>query len=41
VHQLWAIWFIVRRWVGDSDMPGALVVDEMGLGKTFTSVAQQ
>jgi hypothetical protein len=29
----------VRRWVWDTDMPGALVVDEMGLGKTFTSVA--
>ena len=39
-HQLWAIWFIIRRWVWDADMPGALVVDEMGLGKTFTSVAE-
>jgi SNF2 family DNA or RNA helicase len=29
----------VRRWVWDTDMPGALVADEMGLGKTFTSVA--
>jgi hypothetical protein len=38
-HQVWAIWFIVRRWVWDTDMPGALVADEMGLGKTFTSVA--
>jgi hypothetical protein len=38
-HQLWAIWFIVRRWVWDANMPGALVADEMGLGKTFTSVA--
>ena len=38
-HQIWAIWFIVRRWVWDTDMPGALVPDEMGLGKTFTSVA--
>ena len=38
-HQVWAIWFIVRRWVWDSDMPGALVADEMGLGKTFTLVA--
>jgi len=38
-HQVWAIWFIVRRWVWDVDMPGALVADEMGLGKTFTSVA--
>jgi SNF2 family DNA or RNA helicase len=39
VHQVWANWFIVRRWVWDADMPGALVADEMGLGKTFTSVA--
>jgi len=38
-HQVWAIWFIVRRWVWDSYMPGALVVDDMGLGKTFTLVA--
>jgi len=38
-HQVWAIWFIVWRWVWNADMPGAQVVDEMGLGKTFTSVA--
>ena len=38
-HQVWTIWFIVGRWISESDMPGALVVDEMGLGKTFTSVA--
>jgi len=38
-HQVWAIWFIVRRWVCDADIPGALVADEMGLGKTFTLVA--
>jgi hypothetical protein len=38
-HQVWAIWFIVRRWVWDTDMPGALVADEMGLGKTFTLIA--
>jgi len=31
--------FIVRRWVRDADIPGALVADEVGLGKTFTSVA--
>ena len=37
-HQVSAIWFFVRRWVWDSDMPGVLVVDEMGLGRTFTSV---
>ena len=38
-HQVWAIWFIVRRWVWDADMPGALVGDEIYLGKTFNSVA--
>jgi len=38
-HQVWAIWFIVRRWVWVSDMPGALVANEMGVGKTFTSIA--
>jgi len=38
-HQVWAIWFIVRRWVWDTDMPEALVADGMGLGKTFTLVA--
>jgi len=38
-HQVWAIWFIVRRWVWDTYKPRALVADEMGLGKTFTSVA--
>ena len=39
VHQVWAIWFMVRRWVWDSDMPGALVADKMGLGNTISSVA--
>jgi hypothetical protein len=39
VHQVWAILFIVWRWVWDADMPGALVADKMGLGKTFTLVA--
>jgi len=38
-RQVWAIFLIVRRWVWDADMPGALVADEMGLGKTFTLVA--
>jgi len=38
-NQVWAIWFIVRKCVWDSDMPGGLVADEMGLAKTFTSVA--
>jgi len=37
--QVWAIWFIVRSWVWDADMPEALVSDEMGLRKTFTLVA--
>ena len=37
-HQVWAIWFIMRRWDWYTDMPGALVADEMGLVKTFTSV---
>jgi len=37
--QVWAIWFIMRRWVWDADMPGAPVVDEMGVAYTFTSVA--
>jgi len=39
VHQVLAIWFIVRRSVWDSDMPGVLLSDTIGLGKTFTSVA--
>jgi len=39
VHQVWAVWFIVRRWVWDSEMPGALVADEMDIGKMFTSIA--
>jgi len=38
-HQVWAIWFIVRRWFWDADMPEAPVADEMGVGKTFTLVA--
>jgi hypothetical protein len=39
VHQVWAIWFIVRRWVLDASIPAALVADEMGVRMTFTSVA--
>jgi len=39
MHQVWAIWFIMRRWVWDADMPGASVADEMGLWMTFISVA--
>ena len=38
-HQIWAIWFIVRCWVFDVDLPGVLLADEMGLGKTFTVLA--
>ena len=38
-HQIWAIWFIVRRWVFDVDLPGVLLADEMGLGKTFRVLA--
>ena len=38
-HQIWVIWFIVRRWVFNVDLPGVLLVDEMGLGKTFTVLA--
>jgi len=34
-HQVWAIWFLVRKWVCDVDMPGLQVADEMGLDKTF------
>jgi hypothetical protein len=38
-HQVWAIWFIVRRWIWYADMLRALVADEMGLGKTFSLVS--
>jgi len=38
-HQVWAIWYIVKRWVRDSDMPGVLVADEMSLRKIVTLVA--
>jgi hypothetical protein len=38
-NNVWAIWFIVRRWIWNADMPGVLVADEMGLRKTFTSAA--
>jgi hypothetical protein len=38
-HQGWAIWFIMRRWIWDADIPEALVADEMDFGKTFISVA--
>jgi len=34
----WAIWQIMRSWVWDADMAGAMAVDEMGLRKTFTLV---
>jgi hypothetical protein len=39
VHQIWAIWLIVRRWIWELDMPGALVADAMCLGKMLTLVA--
>jgi hypothetical protein len=39
LHWVGAIWFIVRRWVWDAHMPGALVADEIDLGQTFTSGA--
>jgi hypothetical protein len=38
-HQVWAIWFTVRMWFGDCNMPGVLVADAMGIGITFTPVA--
>jgi hypothetical protein len=38
-QQVWAIVYILTRWVWDSDMPGPLVSDSMGVGRTFTSVA--
>jgi hypothetical protein len=38
-HQIWAIWFIVWRWIFDMDLPGVLLAYEMGLGKTFTVLA--
>ena len=38
-HQVWGLWFILRRRVLDADKPGVLVADEMGLGNTFTSAA--
>jgi SNF2 family DNA or RNA helicase len=38
-HQVWAIWFIMQRWIWDADMLRALVADEMGLGKTFSLVS--
>jgi hypothetical protein len=38
VHQVWAIWFVMARWVWNADVLGALLTDEMGIGKTCTSV---
>ena len=35
-QQIWAIWFIIGRWVFDEDLPGVSLGEEMGLGKTFT-----
>jgi len=31
-----AVWCMVRRWVWDSDMPGAPVADDMGLCQAFS-----
>ena len=39
VHRFMGIWFVLRRWVWDADMPGPLMANEMGLRKTVTSVA--
>jgi len=39
VYQIWAIWFIVRRWVSDSDITRVLVADEMGPGMMFNLTA--
>ena len=36
-HQVWGIWFLVERVVGNSP-PVALLADDMGLGKTFTAL---
>ena len=36
-HQVWGIWFLVDRIVGNS-APVALLADDMGLGKTFTAL---
>ena len=36
-HQVWGIWFLVDRIVGNSG-PVALLADDMGLGKTFKAL---
>ena len=36
-HQVWGIWFLVERVIGNSP-PVALLADDMGLGKTYTSL---
>ena len=36
-HQVWGIWFLVDRVIGNSP-PRALLADDMGLGKTFTAL---
>jgi hypothetical protein len=38
-HKVCVMWFIVRRWVSDTDIPEALAADKMGLRMTCTSVA--
>jgi len=39
VHKSWAIYFILRRWISNGEMPGILVTDIMGLRTAFTLVA--
>lgn len=36
-HQVWGIWFLVNRVIGNS-APVALLADDMGLGKTYTAL---
>ena len=38
MHQVWGIWFVIRRWLWHSSLPGVLIADEMGLGKTWTAI---
>ena len=37
-HQIWGIWFLVDRVIGNFP-PVAMLADDMGLGKTFTVLA--
>ncbi|KAF8523045.1 SNF2 family N-terminal domain-containing protein [Trichophaea hybrida] len=38
MHQVWAVWFVIKRWLWESSLPGVLIADEMGLGKTWTAI---